>query len=235
MKKHLFLVLSLLAGATSAFAQTDNSYIFTDKDGTEVPDGSVLNVKEAEIIDDGENVTVQLNSGLYVKVNTTEKYRGGCVEANVKSISNGGLLVCFPMACIPALTEPGTVETDPAMHSGWILTDNGVASLQSEWFPESASAYGTCDVDYRLKVYKAIEKNPGVFTYKFLAYGPTVTVNYIYSDPTGIDNATASKELKSVQYYDLSGRSVSKPASGVFVKKQVYGDGTTNVEKVILK
>lgn len=232
MKKHLFLVLSLLAGATSAFAQTDNSYIFTDKDGTEVPDGSIVNVTEAE--DDGWG-TLQLSSGLYVKVNTTEKYRGGCVEANVKSIPNGEFLVCFPMACIPALTTPGTVETDPAMHSGWVFTDNGVASLQSEWIPESASAYGTCNVDYRLKVYKAIEKNPGVFTYKFLAYGPTVTVNYIYSDPTGIDNATASKELKSVQYYDLSGRSVSKPANGVFVKKQVYGDGTTNVEKVILK
>lgn len=234
MKKHLFLVLSLLTGAASCIAQistpVDNSYIFTDKNGTEITDGSVVNVTEAELVDDGFFIKPQMNSGLYVKTNTTNKYLGASVEVNIKQISNGQVQICFPNVCRSGLNSVGITETDAAVPQLWTSD-----ALESEWFPEGENTYGTCTVDYKLKVYDAYEMGGGVYEYEFRANGPTVTVNYIYSDPTGIDATTASKELKSVLYYDLSGRNVSKPVSGVYVKKYVYGDGTTNVEKVMIK
>ena len=52
---------------------------------------------------------------------------------------------------------------------------------------------------------------------------------------TGINNAlTPSGEtVKSEAYYDLSGRLVARPASGVFIKKSVLTNGTKKVIKVI--
>jgi hypothetical protein len=61
--------------------------------------------------------------------------------------------------------------------------------------------------------------------------------NIIYYDATGINNATAAtaKDVKSVTYTDVSGRKVSNPVRGLYIKTETYTDGTTNNSKVLVK
>lgn len=54
----------------------------------------------------------------------------------------------------------------------------------------------------------------------------------------GIQEASVvenGKNISKTTYYDLSGRQVSKPQNGVFVKNITYADGTTKAQKVVLK
>lgn len=44
---------------------------------------------------------------------------------------------------------------------------------------------------------------------------------------------TDSKEVASSKYFDLTGKEVLNPAKGLYVKKVIYTDGTTNSDKVI--
>ena len=52
---------------------------------------------------------------------------------------------------------------------------------------------------------------------------------------TGISSASADAQAKSVSYIDLSGRSVSKPQHGVFVKKTTMSDGSVKTSKVVVR
>ena len=52
----------------------------------------------------------------------------------------------------------------------------------------------------------------------------------------GIENvATASGELVSEIYYNLSGMMIKEPAKGVVIVKKVYADGTMKIEKQLMK
>lgn len=51
------------------------------------------------------------------------------------------------------------------------------------------------------------------------------------SDKTSIDVVGAGKEVKSIEYMDLSGRQVSKNATGFVIQKITYTDNTTAVKK----
>ena len=52
----------------------------------------------------------------------------------------------------------------------------------------------------------------------------------------GLENvATASGELVSESYYNLSGMMIKEPAKGVVIVKKVYADGTMKIEKQLMK
>ncbi len=52
----------------------------------------------------------------------------------------------------------------------------------------------------------------------------------------GIENvATASGELVSESYYNLSGMMIKEPAKGVVIVKKVYANGTMKIEKQLIK
>ena len=59
----------------------------------------------------------------------------------------------------------------------------------------------------------------------------------VWSDgtTTGINKATAGADVKSVKYIDLSGRTVTTPQHGVYVKKTIMSDGTVKTSKVVVK
>ena len=77
----------------------------------------------------------------------------------------------------------------------------------------------------------------------YRAAGKEHRSSIIYSDgkevpvtpATGIRDAVAPKGEAVTTYYDLSGRRVSKPTSGVYVKSERFADGTARQSKVILK
>lgn len=60
----------------------------------------------------------------------------------------------------------------------------------------------------------------------------------IASDQTsGIEEVVAngSQDVKSIEYYNVSGQKVSKPANGLYIKVTNYTDGTRSTEKSMVK
>lgn len=227
-----FLSLALIASASFAYADVDHTFEFVDAQGNIVADGSVINRTEVEDYGLGG---LMIGSGLYVK-NVSDEHYGCGMTLTIKEMSKGTFQHCFPGSCVvydnskvgvPQKRE--AVDFDPAVDA---------QSLQSEWLPESGS-YGTCVVNYQLLAYESeyVNKYGGFWqaTSQLVGNGPSVTVNFIYADPAGINVNVAEQNLNSVNYYDLSGRKVSKPVGGVYVKKMVYADGTVKSSKVTVK
>lgn len=65
-----------------------------------------------------------------------------------------------------------------------------------------------------------------------------VTLNLETGEVTvsaGIDSVVASSEVVKTEYFDLSGRKVSNPANGIFVKRSTLSDGSVVTKKIALK
>jgi len=225
----LMLCVAVLLGTTlSASAQisteTDHSMEFVDADGNIVADGSVIYRTSVEENDYGEP---QISSGLYAK-NTSDKVVRVAVQITMESLPSGKFQHCYPGSC--KVTE--SPQTDYCYTQGPQSAKAGTQeSLQSEWLVEEGK-YGTCTVNYQFKIY---EIDPTTWAETFHADGPSITVNYVYSDPAGIEANVAEKKACGVTYHDLSGRRAINPAHGVYVKKTTYADGTVETSKVIKK
>ena len=64
--------------------------------------------------------------------------------------------------------------------------------------------------------------------------GSGVAEYYPNAVPDGIDISEASmKQIERVEYRDLSGRVVSRPAKGIFVRTITYSDGSRATRKVV--
>ena len=217
MKKVFTMCFGLLA-ALAVQAQSDFPLQFADKDGNIIADGTTLNLTEAEEDAFG---SVQIPSGLYVKNISTEDVQGGGTYT-IQTLSSGAFQTCFPKNCVRKTTT-GTTNTDNDVFAAGSLSD-----MQTEWYPD---AEGSCVVVYQLKTYK---KNPITQGWSVDKEGPSVTLNFTYST-TGVAAAKSGKAVSSVEYYDMQGRLISQPASGLFVRKTVYADGTSATQKAILR
>lgn len=51
----------------------------------------------------------------------------------------------------------------------------------------------------------------------------------------GVKSATTNGEIRSTEYYDLTGRRLAKPQSGIYIQRTKYADGHTETRKVIKK
>lgn len=60
--------------------------------------------------------------------------------------------------------------------------------------------------------------------------GPIATMAL---EPTGVDNMDSSSAVCAVEYFDLTGRSVSLNAKGVMIKRTVLSDGTIESSKIV--
>lgn len=68
--------------------------------------------------------------------------------------------------------------------------------------------------------------------------GKVTTTEIVYSDnPSGISTNVPAENgrLISVSYTDLSGRRVSQPVNGIFIKTATYSDGSKKTSKVVMK
>lgn len=225
MKKFYTIALSLIACLTSMQAQTDPTFVFTQgEDGPALADGATIDISEVEEDAFGDKM---ISSGLYLK-NVSSSAASFKLEVAITQLPSGYIMHCYPGQCVPKYN----VETFVTDGSYGVLKAGMSGSLASEWY---VGSYGKAVVSYRPMVYDVTfddDMNP---VYTFRAYGPTVTVNYNYNDPTGIDNAAAAGDVAGVTYYDMCGREVSKPAGGVFVKKTVDAGGNVTTCKVVVK
>ncbi len=211
MKSIKLLVLAVTAFlGTTAYAQTDNSFQFVDKDGNVIENGSTITVTNPE--DDGMG-SIALHTGLWVK-NTTDKNLGANVEITLSQIDNGALSCCFPSSCAQ-IKKTGTYETQ----KGELLADSQ-NNFQTEWYP---AEYGTCTATFVLKVYDVTYNKYGLPTYTYTADGPSVTVNFVYSNSTGINATEAAKDQTITEIYTLDGQKTNKLQKGINIVK--YSNG----------
>lgn len=52
---------------------------------------------------------------------------------------------------------------------------------------------------------------------------------------SGVESMTMSEQPVSAAYYDLQGRKVTNPESGIYVRVIKYADGTNSVQKVAIR
>lgn len=216
MKKFFTFAFCLIAGTIGMMAQENAIFVDAATGGNEVADGSVITVNEL----DGD----QISSGLYVS-NTTSDPIYVSVEYDIQTLPNGTSQICFPMNCV-SQTKVGTYETQYGTMSA-----NETKSLQAEWMPE---AYGTSTVVYTIKYYKKDGAFPS-YTYTYIGDGPSVTVNYEYKDPAGVNATTLTDNVRSTEYFNMAGQKVGNPTKGVYVKRTVTTNGTVNANKVAVK
>lgn len=205
MKKRTMAIISLLLSLTAAAvsAQTaDNTFRFADANGNPVADGSTVNV--TEMTDDPFGGSSFISTGLSVE-NTTGAEAYLSAEVSVKQLPNGSFQVCFPQECISNVNSSFTTGNGD-------VAAGGLLPLNSEWIPAGPGAYGTGTISFKLRVMTRSGKFPN-YRYSFKAYGPEVTVNCIYADPTGINGTTCS-DADAVNIYDITGKPVMLGVSG---------------------
>lgn len=219
--KRLLLILGV-ALTLNTYA-TDDTFQFVDADGNVIADGDTLNISSVEFVDDGLDGYYQISSGLYVK-NTTSEAIGAGVDIEITRIDNGYLSVCFPANCFTYNTIGTYSQTD-----GEIAASTS-QDFMTEWLMDG---YGQCSAVFTLTVFDISYNKYGLPTYTQRDEdGPTVVVNFIYADPSGIKAITSTSDyVYEVARYTLSGRAIGAPQKGLNIVK--YSDGS--VRKVIVK
>jgi hypothetical protein len=212
--KKIFTLFAGLVAALAVQAQSDFPLQFAYKDGNIIADGSVLNLTTAEQ-DDFD--AVQMPSGLYVKNTTNADVQGGGAYT-ITSLSNGSFQTCFPTNCV-SNNKTGSYET-----ANGTIAAGELKSMQTEWLPTDK---GTCVVTYQLVTYKQ-----NVITKKWQEdkKGPAITLKFTYGT-SGVSSAKNDKNVRQVEYYNLTDRRVKTPAHGMYIVKTTYVDGTTTCKK----
>ena len=232
----------LVSGMAIAQEGIDNTFAFCDENGTVIPNGSTVTRNEI-----GESILGEpmIDSKLFVKyVADGQGYAGVVTKINGdaakgEGMPSGTLQTCFPVTCVvipntdPETTTYPFVGEIPANGGGKNFvgdpySKNDYVSIQSEWLIVEGK-YGNFSVDYTIAVYE--KSSPFAFTQ--VATGPTVTVNYVYSDPAGIDEVSGatSGERKVVARYNAAGQLVSAPVKGLNIVKTSDGKTTKYIIK----
>ncbi len=208
----LLFAVSVFALTASAQDEIDNTLQFVDEQGNVIENGATLT--RTELTDNGYT-DPYISTGLYVK-NTTDGMVGVSMDLTISQMENGVLSFCFPRNC----TNYKTTGSDTS-ENGY-LEANELHDLFTEFIPTS---YGTCVATFKLRIMDFEDSMLGPTNYTFKAYGPEVTVNFVYADPTGINTAETSSEKEIIGRYTLQGQKISSAQKGVNIIK--YADGTT--------
>lgn len=228
MKKLFSLTMMLLLGLGFGFAQDDDedeldeSLQFAYRDGTIVPNGSVVNV--STLTDDPFGGSY-IASGLYVK-NTLDDKVGTKVTMTVTNLHSGAVQFCMMSNCT------SYHDTDAHEKQG-ILTGGKLDDMMLEWFPGEVTdsgvvfnptGYGTTTADLHIDI---IEFNDTRFPITYgdvIGTGPTITVNFTYADLTGISNVEDTK-AQVVARYNAAGARIPAPVRGLNILRM--SNGTT--------
>lgn len=220
MKKIFTLAMVLVFGLGTGYAQDeeeiDTSLQFVDAEGTVVPDGSEITRTEVETDDYG---ITQISTGLFVK-NTTEDEVGTKCAFQVDELPEGSIECCYPMTCQSA-GKTGSFTTQ-----GGRIAAGENHNFMTEW--KGFENYGSAKATFQLQICELVGKWG---TGDVIGYGPTVTVNFTYTDPTGINGTTNVKINRVVERYNAAGARIYAPVKGVNILKMEDG----SVKKVLVK
>jgi len=206
MKKIFTSLFLLCVLSTAVWADDiDKTLIFVDANGTEVADGSVIEVTTLE--DDGWGGQM-MPTGLKVK-NTSSSDVTMSVAYNIQRMDNGNFQICFPSSCIYKSTT-GEFETTTGS-----VKASKTSDLAAEWIP---AEYGEMNVVLQIVYYKynAVTKK-----YTKSGDGPTATVKFNYSENSGVNVLNSDAELNNAnaKTYNLAGQRVNGAAyKGIVIK-----------------
>ena len=178
--KRIFTTFCFCLCLVSIMAQNLTTLVFADKDGKEIADGNVItaNTTEEDALGD-----LLVPSGLFIK-NLSSESVGVRVKCNVTTLDNGLFQICFPVTCI-SKSVMGAFDTGSDL-----ISSGELRNLLTEWMPD---AYGTCSVTYQIELMKQVNLFPP--TFESLEMGPKVTVNFVYADPSGIDEVSTTEVM----------------------------------------
>lgn len=219
MKKIFTLAMLLVLGLGTSFAQDeeiDNTLQFVDAQGAVVPDGSEITRTEVE--DDGFG-SLQIPTGLSVK-NTSNEAVGTKCEFNVLEVPTGTVNCCFPMACMSA-PKTGIFNT-----MGGSLDASETRDFQTEWI--GFEQYGKAKATFQILICELGQFGKAG---DVIANGPKITINFVYSDPTGINGPTNVTVNRVAERYNAAGARIYAPVKGINILKMEDG----SVKKVLVK
>lgn len=207
MKKMKFLTLAVavLLSVGSASAQVDNTFSFIDANGNEVADGSTVTfyaVEEEKVPGMPMfGIVSQAKFDLSVKNNTNAPAKVALRVSAPFAPKSGRVQICFPGAC--DMHENGMFDTQ----SGTMLA-NEIKPLGSEWIFDNG-------------IYS--EEKVSLTILGGDAVGPTVNINCIYADPSGIADMESDKNATVISRYDSKGNKLSAPVKGLNIIKLSNG------------
>lgn len=212
MKKYFTLIVALFCTAT-LFAQVDNTFRFVDEDGKVYPDGSVVELTTLEEADWGG---FMVNSGLYLE-NTSNQAQYVCCTLNILSIQESTsiqfcvLRNCNSYSAVGTYQKKGreAAKSKDNLQLEWI-TDFTEDEETGEFTPIPGSATATV---------KATVLNADGSEF---ADGPQITLNFSYTEPSGISGVQGDKATV-VARYSLDGQQLSAPQKGLNILKLSNG------------
>lgn len=208
MKKIFTLCVSLLAlGATAMAQEVDGTFCFVDDKGNVVPDGTVI---EVNTLNDQGQMVIPLFTKKMVEENAA-----GALYEDVSAMPNGDYSTC----CFGNCVGMSYLVSNDYYSSKGVVKDNTAATIQTEWIPE-AGKYASWTATLQIRVFNIVSKTVfGITTESagnmVIGFGPTVTVNFNYSDPASISADGVTEKPMVVECLNANGQRVSSSARGL--------------------
>lgn len=166
MKKQLLIIITLMLSWLNVAAQNSDlqSFIFVNKDGQEVQDGTVL--KLTEVTEDvfGD----MIKSGLSVKNVSGAATKNIRIHYIISKISGGSFQICFPTNCVTKSKAGEFYTTEGTMAVGEVRDLMAELVLDGE---------GECLVSVQIEQIN-VTGSGLTKTYEITAYGPKVTLAF---------------------------------------------------------
>lgn len=213
MKKIFTLCLALFSAAAT-FAQVDDTFVFVDKDGNEIPSGSTVTVSQIE--EDPFDGSSVIHSGVSVKNTVGDKQSvGGTYTIN--RIDNGKFQICFPSVCTPGMSSTGSGSLTPGD-----MEANEKKPIQSEWLTEGE---GLCNVTLQLALYEKTTNKYGITSYnKIDTDDPMPYINIEFANGvTGINGILTPDNTEVEAVYSADGKRLQAPQKGLNIVRLTNG------------
>ena len=208
--KILAVAVALTFGAVSVNAQKDKTFSFIDAAGNEVADGSslVFYAAKTEKMPGypmfGYNIAA--TSGLKIRNNSNSDAKVTARVITSASPKSGVAKICITgTQCITKAGDFFTKEGSMAAKK--------VEELHVEWLFDEKKPDVYCEEQETLTIYSGANK----------LEGPTISIRWIYADPTGITDIESADNATEVARYDLNGRKLTAPQKGLNIIKLSNG------------
>ena len=213
------LAAMLCLGTVNVAAQDeeelDESFIFVDKEGNEIANGSTVTFVGGK----PNPITGKIQVDVEVSVKNTLPSAEYCsLHIVTKSLPSGSIESCFPINCTSNI--PADYESDSGL-----LFSGETRGLITEWIVEDGN-YGTATLTLQLRHMEKFNKE-----YIPVGEGPTINVNLIYADPAAIDGIEGNDNTRIVARYNANGQIVKSPVKGVNILKLSNGKVVKVIEK----
>ena len=208
--KILAVAVALTFGAVSVNAQKDKTFSFIDVAGNEVADGCtvIFYAEKKNKVDNmpmfGYNIVAK--SGLKIRNNSNSDAKVTARVITSASPKSGVAKICIPgTQCITKAGDFFTKEGSMAAKK--------VEELHVEWLFDEKKPDVYCEEQETLTIYSGANK----------LEGPTISIRWIYADPTGITDIESADNATEVARYDLNGRKLTAPQKGLNIIKLSNG------------